>query len=43
MDFLKDKCVENSDLLAGISHTVTTLTLPNRAFGFKLSIFYEKQ
>ncbi len=42
VDFLKGKHVENSDLLAGISPTVTTLTLSDWAFGFRFGMFYEK-
>ena len=34
-DLLNEKCVKNPDLLAGICHTVTTLTLPNRLSKFK--------
>lgn len=42
MGFPNEKCVKNSDLLAGIHHTVTALTSPNQIYGFKSLIFIKK-
>lgn len=42
MGFPNEKCVKNSDLLAGIHHTVTALTSLNQTYGFKSLIFLKK-